>query len=200
MFFDESGLTFDFNTIKSQFNFINIVITPHSANFDKSHIFADTKDEPKTPADQPTRYYKVRAYRKAGVPAIFAACHLKIISEGSLPDFIRNLVLIASKFATIWYSDGQYVSNWRYRLQQIQQLKEKTVAQVEAAAAEKKNAATDSKDMAASFLEQLQGGGAPDDNDDDDDDNPSGPVFTEDEDTGNDLPLLKSLDFTSFLN
>ncbi|KAG5356743.1 Tuberous sclerosis 2 protein-like protein [Yarrowia sp. C11] len=202
VFFDESGLAFDFNTIKSQFNFINIVITPHSANFDKSHIFADSKDEPKTPVDQPTRYYKVRAYRKAGVPAIFAACHLKIISEGSLPDFIRNLVLIASKFATIWYSDGQYVSNWRYRLQQIQLLKEKTVAQVEAAAAEKKNAATDSKDMAASFLEQLQGGGAADnsDDDDDDDDNPSGPVFTEDEDAGNDLPLLKSLDFTSFLN
>lgn len=195
IFFDESGLTFDFNTIKSQFNFINIVITPHSATFDKSHIFADKDEAPKEHTDPSTKYYKVRAYRKAGVPAIFAACHLKIISEGSLPDFIRNLVLIASKFATIWYSDGQYVSNWRYRLQQIQLLKEKTLAITEAAETEKKEGGTkDSKDMAASFLDQLQGGGSGSDDEDN-----SGPVFTADEDAGNDLPLLKSLDFTSFL-
>lgn len=30
VFFDESGLPFNFNVIRSQFNFINIVISPHT--------------------------------------------------------------------------------------------------------------------------------------------------------------------------
>ncbi|ODV96226.1 hypothetical protein PACTADRAFT_49612 [Pachysolen tannophilus NRRL Y-2460] len=117
IYYDESGLPFNFNVIKSQFNFINIVISPivvSSSPYLENNIEeTDTK-----------RYYKVKVYRKKLIPAIFSACHFKIISEDKLSIFIRNLVLVCNQFSNVWnISEGKYVSNWSRRVKHIKKLR-----------------------------------------------------------------------------
>lgn len=143
IFFDESELPFQFDIIKSQFNFINIVITPVSINFSKNTKFLVDEDITRSPnlAGQvpgpqmsqfapedrmlERTFFKVRAHRKPELPALFAGSHIKILSEDSVADFVRNLALIASNFAAIWNSDGQYKSNWQRRYDEIEALKQK---------------------------------------------------------------------------
>lgn len=144
IYFDESRLPFEFDRVKSQFNFINIVISPISCAFCRSSSFIEPSSElePTSPTIGPLGglkrdegkmfvenkiFYQVRAFCKPGVPVIFAACQLKIVSEDSLAVFVRNLAIIASKFATVWNSQGDYISHWQYRLEQINKLREKTL-------------------------------------------------------------------------
>lgn len=175
IFFDESGRPFNFDIIKSQFNFISIVVSPHTQfgtsvaqkGGDNNHNNNNGSGGPPIEGRQ-REFFQVRAYTKPGIPPLFAACTLKVVSRGSLPVFVRNLAIIASKFATVYHSGGQYVSNWRYRLQQINQLHER-VAQVQ----RQKESSSDNLD------------------DDRDERSGGGP-------SERDLPLLKALDFTSF--
>lgn len=113
VFFDESGLPFNFNVIKSQFNFLNIVITPLSRG-------AKSSD---------TKYYKIKSYRRSGVPGIFSTSHFKIISLEQLPLLVRNLVLISDRLAAIWHHavDGTYSTNWALRVKHLNTLREKTI-------------------------------------------------------------------------
>lgn len=146
IYFDESERPFQFDVIKSQFNFINIVITPVSTSFSKNAkllLDPDISRSPNLNAQGPgfpsqlpqlgtedrsreRTFFKVRAHCKPNVPTLFAGSHLKILSEESVADFVRNLALISSKFASIWNSDGQYKPSWQLRLEQIDTLKEKS--------------------------------------------------------------------------
>lgn len=163
IFFDESGHAFNFNVIKSQFNFLNIVITPHTA-LQRTGRYAESK------------VFKVKTFRRHGVPGIFSTTHFKLISAEQLPLFIRNTILISDKFAQIWHNcnNGEYISNWQLRVRQIESLRSKTMQmhkvnqeEQEKKGQEKANT-TDSggigqgadaisSDMTASFLKQLQG-------------------------------------------
>jgi hypothetical protein len=116
IYFDESGMEVNFNMIKSQFNFLNIVISPHTMCVD---AVAPTRKEPR-------QFFKVKTYRRAGVPGIFATCHFKIVSGEKLAVFIRNLAIVADQFATVWHLNGRYASNWAQRVKQIRLVKEKT--------------------------------------------------------------------------
>lgn len=229
IYFDDSELPFKFDVIKSQFNFINIVITPVSINFSKHKIFTKDEETPVSPIIKPVRtdmlatktkeYYKVRAYCKPGVPAIFAACHLKIISEDSLAGFVRNLALISSKFATVWNSGGEYKSHWQYRLQQINTLRAKVTADSNKSVPNHQSQANhqghqrgdsiDKKEVGQSFLDQLtagntSGSGGPGigtnesvDSSDKRDSSINGGFVMEDLEEP-DFPLLKALEFNSF--
>lgn len=158
VFFDESGLPFNFNVIKSQFNFINIVICPHSVKLTPER-------------SQPAEFYKVRTYRRSGVPGIFSSTHFKLISLDQLLSYVRNLVLLADKFAHVWhYSiDGNYTTNWALRVKHIATLKQKTEEihrnlQAEQQRQELKSAGTGEAtgtDMTQSFLQQLQATSVP---------------------------------------
>lgn len=158
VFFDESGLPFNFNIIRSQFNFINIVISPHtiSCNGGSHHGF---------------KYYKVKTYRRSEVPGIFSTSHYKLVSLELLPYFIRDSVLMANRFARIWHGsvDGVYVTNWELRVRQLRALRERALAAHQALHQDQKNSddqnapkspggGTDaaSANMIQSFLEQLQ--------------------------------------------
>lgn len=124
IFFDESEIPFEFGLVKSQFNFVNISITPMSCTFSSSGAFIES-DNLELRKDKETRmFYKVRAICKPGLPSIFAACHLKIVSEDSLPSFIRNLSIVSSKFAAVWSRRNTSISSWQLRLEHINQLRE----------------------------------------------------------------------------
>ena len=118
--FNDSGLPFRFDTFPSDFNYVNIVITPESRA-----SFVATRQ--RTPNDVDGPFYKVRVLSRPGFPEISPAADTKIISLKALPDFIRLLALNASVFCLVWASraGGEYISPWRSRLREINRLREK---------------------------------------------------------------------------
>lgn len=129
IYFDELGHPFNFNVIRSQFNFLNIVISPHSLNsadFPITKANANAGGNSKIPFD--SNYFKVKIYRRAGVPGVFACCHFKLISQEQLPVFIRNLATICDQFASVWHAHGEYTTNWAHRYNQIKVLRQKTIS------------------------------------------------------------------------
>ncbi|KAI0398201.1 hypothetical protein F5Y17DRAFT_145449 [Xylariaceae sp. FL0594] len=118
--FNDSGFPFRFDTFPSDFNYVNIVITPESRA-----SFVATRQ--RTPKDVENSFYKVQVMSKPGFPEISSAAETKIISLKALPDYIRLLALNASFFSHVWANrDGvEQLSSWGGRLRAINQLREK---------------------------------------------------------------------------
>ena len=147
--FNDSGLPFRFDTFPSEFNYVNIVITPESrASFvarrelslqkqreQEREALLREQDQPlqEPPPPQGARekrampFYKVHVMVKPGFPEISPAARAKIISLKALPDFIRLLALNASVFSQVWANrqGGEHISPWRNRLRQIKRLRER---------------------------------------------------------------------------
>ncbi|KAI0913356.1 tuberin [Ustulina deusta] len=118
--FNDSGLPFKFDTFPSEFNYVNIVVTPESRA-----SFVATRQ--RTPKDVEDSFYKVQLMSKPGFPEISPASETKIVSLKALPDFIRLLALNASFFSHVWANreGGEHISSWGSRLRNINQLREK---------------------------------------------------------------------------
>jgi hypothetical protein len=117
--FNNSGHPFRFDTFPSDFNFVNIVITPESR---ASFIASRSRSAP--PPD--SVFYKVQVMSKPGFPEISPAAETKLLSFKALPDFIRLLALNASVFSLVWANrtGGEYMSSWRSRLKAIDRMRE----------------------------------------------------------------------------
>lgn len=118
--FNNSGHPFRFDTFPSEFNYVNIVITPESrASFVATRF--------RSIANAKSAFYKVQVMSKPGFPEISPAAETKIMSLEALPGFIRLLALNASVFSLVWANreGGEHVSSWRNRLREINRLKEK---------------------------------------------------------------------------
>jgi hypothetical protein len=118
--FNNSGHPFQFDTFPSEFNYVNIVITPESRA-----SFVATRFRSK--ANAKSAFYKVQVMSKPGFPEISPAGETKIMSLEALPGFIRLLALNASVFSLVWANreGGEHMSPWRNRLREINRLKEK---------------------------------------------------------------------------
>ncbi|KAI0503364.1 tuberin [Xylaria bambusicola] len=118
--FNDSGLPFRFDTFPSEFNYVNIVITPESRA-----SFVATRQ--RTPKDVEDSFYKVQLMSRPGFPEISPASETKIVSLKALPIFIRLLALNASFFSQVWANreGGEHLSSWGNRLRSINQLREK---------------------------------------------------------------------------
>ncbi len=151
--FNDSALPFRFDTFPSEFNFVNIVITPESrASFvarrelslqkqreEERDALVQEQLQPlqadqQTPAGgappikrRPMPFYKVQVMSRPGFPEISPSARTKIISLKALPDFIRLIALNASVFSQVWANrqGGEHVSSWRNRLRQINRLRER---------------------------------------------------------------------------
>ena len=118
--FNNSGLPFRFDTFPSEFNYVNIVITPESrASFVATRLRSHSHKQ--------EAFYKVQVMSKPGFPEISPASEIKIISLTALPGFIRLLALNASVFSLVWANreGGEHISSWRNRLREINRLREK---------------------------------------------------------------------------
>ncbi|KAL2815963.1 hypothetical protein BJX63DRAFT_154039 [Aspergillus granulosus] len=116
--FNRSNTPFNFNTIPSQFNFFNIVISPVSR----------LTEGDKTATSDPARlFYSVKVMSKPGFPEISPAASPKIISGKNLAPFVRILALNASVFSLVWNSEGEHISSWRNRLREIKRLRERAL-------------------------------------------------------------------------
>ncbi len=224
IYFNESGLAFDFNTIKSQFNFINIIIYPHTRASGSLGTFLDQENNSSS-EDLLQKSYVVKVLRRAGsnIPAIFAATHFKIVSEENLSMFVRNIALVASIFSNVWHTNGEYTSNWKHRMIQIKTLKDRAVqnnlnhSTVNSASGNNHNNIhsslfprnsqnnTQSEDTTKSFLDQLTGSnsdlssnsvGRSSSKHDNRNNHDSNNYFYDDD--SNDDSVIKNIEFVSF--
>ncbi|RAL08307.1 putative GTPase activating protein (Tsc2) [Aspergillus homomorphus CBS 101889] len=120
--FNRSNTPFNFNTVPSQFNFVNIVINPTCR----------VTDEPETSDlkgyNFDNLFYQVKVMSKPGFPEISPAAVPKVISGKNLGAFVRILALNASVLSLVWNSQGgEHVSSWRNRLREIKRLRERTL-------------------------------------------------------------------------
>lgn len=121
--FNRSNLPFNFDTIPSQFNSINIVITP------TSRLAYDESGAVKGETDPEKLYYNVRVMSKPGFPDVSPAATPKVISGKNLAAFVRILALNASVFALVWNNKGgENTSSWRSRLREIKKVRERALA------------------------------------------------------------------------
>ena len=130
--FNNSGLPFDFDTFPSEFNLIYVVITLEArASFIETRLHsaraaAQTTKDPDAPVTEQS-FFKVQLQTKPGVPHISPVAETKIVSESSLPTFVRLLALNASVYSQVWAvrDTGQHISSWRSRLREIMRLRER---------------------------------------------------------------------------
>jgi hypothetical protein len=121
--FNRSNRPFNFETILSQFNSINIVITPvcRIAESDFSH-------DPDTARDYSKSFFVVRVMSKPGLPELSPASTPKVISGKSLAAYVRILAINASVFSLVWNREGgEHISSWRNRLREIKRLRDRVM-------------------------------------------------------------------------
>ncbi|KAL4918062.1 hypothetical protein BDW62DRAFT_210763 [Aspergillus aurantiobrunneus] len=117
--FNRSNSPFKFNTIPSQFNFFNIVISPVSRLTEEDKTASSGTSNPEN------MFYCVKVMSKPGFPEISPAASAKVISGKNLAPFVRILALNASVFSLVWNSQGEHISSWRNRLREIKRLRER---------------------------------------------------------------------------
>ena len=139
--FNQSNLPFKFDTIPSQFNFVNIVISPAcrvAYDDENSAIEFGTSNTSSSSSSSPNfdnLYYHVKVMSKPGFPELSPAATTKVISGKNLPLFIRFLALNATVFSQVWNSeDGEHISSWLNRMREIKRLRERTLNSLSQAA------------------------------------------------------------------
>jgi hypothetical protein len=121
--FNRSNLPFNFDTIPSEFNSINIVITPCS------RIAYNEAGAAVCETDPDKLFYVVRVMSKPGYPDVSPAATPKVISGKNLAPFVRILALNASVFSLVWNNKGgEHASSWRTRLREIKKVRERALA------------------------------------------------------------------------
>ena len=131
--YNDSGRAFNFDTLPSEMNFVNLVITPEAHTGGGRLLTAKvprrkTKEqyEQLPSATELHGYYQVQTVCSSNFPQLSPAASLKVVSAEALPTFVRNLALNASLFCQIWsvvLGHGEYYSSWRVRLKEIIRLR-----------------------------------------------------------------------------
>ena len=112
---NDSGVPYAFHTLKTQFQFVNIIIEPHSRG--TVAAFSNNQHE--------NEYFRVTIQRAEGMPRFDPVGEYKIVRAESLPDYIRQLGLLSDYWSRVWDEtqkgtvDSEIVTNWRSRLQRI---------------------------------------------------------------------------------
>jgi tuberous sclerosis protein 2 len=116
---NDSGKPYRFDTLSTQFQFVNIVVEPHSLG--AIAAFSNNIHE--------NEYFKVTVQRAPGMTEFAPIGHFKLISAENLPLLVRQLSLLADWFASVFShtkSDTERVemkTNWRTRLEAIRRFK-----------------------------------------------------------------------------
>lgn len=118
---NDSGSQYKFDTLKTQFQFVNIVIEPHSLG--AIAAFSNNLHE--------NEYFKVTVQRAPGMIDFTPVGEFKLISAEKLPHLVRQLSLLADWFSSVFRStsydtkEEEITTNWRSRLQAIQRFRDK---------------------------------------------------------------------------
>ena len=119
---NDSGLPFVFDTIPSQFNYVNIVITPEPS---PAPVGRSQVDEGASTVLGKQQYFTVRTYSHPTFPPISPTALCRLLALTNLPGLVRQIALNASVFSNVWAhrEGGEHVSSWRNRLREIKKLR-----------------------------------------------------------------------------
>ena len=130
--YNDSGLPFNFDTFKTQYNYFYIVVTPEFVTPPLPHRLSTLAGDGhlgESPSHLKPRYcFTVHTIHSPSFPEISPTSTPKLVSASALPGFVRQLALSASVFSLIRSSTnggGEYVSSWQNRLRQIVKLRER---------------------------------------------------------------------------
>jgi len=118
---NDSGLPYNFETIPSQFNFVNIIVEPHSMGT----IAAFSNDS------HESEFFRVTMQRMEGMPEFGPIGEYKLVSAANLGIFLRVVSLLADFMSEVYQATekdtgrDEYVTNWRRRLQYINKFRER---------------------------------------------------------------------------
>jgi hypothetical protein len=118
---NDSGIPYKFDTLTTQFQFVNIVIEPHSHG--AIAAFSNNIHE--------NEYFKVTVQRAHGMIDFTPVGDFKLISAEKLAPLVRQLSLLGDWFAAIFRQTEndtvreEVTTNWRSRLQAIKRFREK---------------------------------------------------------------------------
>lgn len=142
--YNESGNDFAFDTIKTAFNFVNIVISPYAtrdtADADSLARGPDDKEARGAPAG-PTiddwggdseDFFKVVLQRAEGIPDFSPIGEYKLVSRKNLPILVRQIAHYATNMAIRFQhvqaandaASSEYIAIWRDRWRSMQRLRD----------------------------------------------------------------------------
>ncbi|KZT64852.1 hypothetical protein DAEQUDRAFT_732143 [Daedalea quercina L-15889] len=116
---NDSGMPYRFDTLATQFQFVNIVIEPHSRG--AIAAFSNNLHE--------NEYFKVTVQRAEGMTEFTPVDDFKLISAENLPLLVRQLSLLSDWFVSVYqYTKNdtertEMITNWRSRLQAIKRFR-----------------------------------------------------------------------------
>lgn len=149
---NDSGRPYRFDTLATQFQFLNIVIEPHShgaiaafSNFRPStassaqpvpgatpSALVNTNYSPPSQSHElENEYFKVTVQRAQGMKDFTPIGNFKLISAEKLPLLVRQLSLLSDRFASMFERterdevEVEVITNWRQRLQVVKKFVEK---------------------------------------------------------------------------
>ncbi|KAJ1895123.1 Tuberous sclerosis 2-like protein, partial [Kickxella alabastrina] len=143
--FNESGRDYEFDTIPSQFNYVQIIVTPVDGTISTREEeiawpHGETQDAA-SPENDKTMYvqlYKVMTQVNPSVPFYGPAIEPKLLTLTALPAFVRSIAIHAAILSNVFSSckkadssAAEFISPWRARLRTIHRLRQN--AQREAA-------------------------------------------------------------------
>ncbi|PVZ98647.1 hypothetical protein BB558_005353 [Smittium angustum] len=136
--FNESGSEYKFHTLISQFNFVQIIVTPgdiSATNPDYTNDY-DLKEGNKNLdlGSLGERLYWVQTQIRSDIPSIGPAMHPKLVTLSALPGLVRIAAIHANIFVQVYssiklHNSREYVSNWRQRLRSFKRLYESAFGQ-----------------------------------------------------------------------
>nr|VWO95847.1 Lid2 complex component lid2 [Ganoderma boninense] len=119
---NDSGKPYKFGTLATEFQFVNIVIEPHSRG--AIAAFSNNLHE--------HEYFKVTVQRAPKMVEFTPIGDFKLISATNLPLLVRQLSLLSDWFVTVWQRTddvqrNEVVTNWGARLSAIQRFRDQVV-------------------------------------------------------------------------
>ena len=120
---NDSGAPYQFETLSTQFQFVNIVIEPHSRG--AMAAFSNNVHE--------NEYFMLTVQRAPGMSEFSPIGDFKLISAEKLPLLVRQLSLLSDWFVSVFQHTQQdtiraeMTTNWRSRLQAIKRFRAQAV-------------------------------------------------------------------------
>ncbi|EFI26920.1 tuberin [Coprinopsis cinerea okayama7 len=121
---NDSGLPYAFDTLKTAFQFVNIIIEPHSVGT----ICAFSNDA------HENEYFRVIVQTAEGMTECTPVGQFKIVSAVNLPHIVRHLCIFADCFTSIFSSTDhdtlrvEIKSNWNSRLDSMERFRKNVLS------------------------------------------------------------------------
>ncbi|KAJ2865276.1 Tuberous sclerosis 2-like protein [Coemansia aciculifera] len=129
--FNESGRDYEFDTVPSQCNYVQIIVTPVDGRISSRqvHITGVPSEAASADADS-VQLYKVKTQVNPDVPFAGPAMDPKLLTLTALPAFVRSIGIHAAILSQVYTcyniadpTVGQFVSPWRSRLWSIKRIR-----------------------------------------------------------------------------